>query len=83
VFIARHGTIEFRHYDPYGQALAKLQRGHDRDWRDAREMRRLGLIKKGLLRELFDLTEPQLLRFPAIDRAKFRAALARFENENS
>jgi hypothetical protein len=26
LFIARHGQIDFFHYDPYGQALAKLQR---------------------------------------------------------
>src|SRR5277367_4252220 len=30
LFIATHGLIEFLHYDPYGQALAKLQRGHER-----------------------------------------------------
>src|SRR6476646_4544036 len=27
-FIARHGQIDFYHYDFYGQALAKLERNH-------------------------------------------------------
>ncbi len=31
LFIARHGWLEFFHYDPCGQALSKLQRRHDRD----------------------------------------------------
>src|SRR5665213_1033500 len=34
LFIALHGFIEFYHYDPYGQALANLQRGHERDLHD-------------------------------------------------
>src|ERR1035437_3780964 len=34
LFISRHGPLDFFHYDPYGQALAKLQRRHDRDLRD-------------------------------------------------
>ena len=34
LFIAIHGLIEFFHYDPYGQALAKVQRGHERDLQD-------------------------------------------------
>jgi hypothetical protein len=82
VFIARHGTIQFFHYDPYGQALSKLQRGHDRDLRDARSMLKDGLIRIGQLRELFAQIEPQLIRYPAIDPASFRAAVQKFCDEN-
>src|SRR6185369_17521810 len=37
-FISREGTIDFFHYDFYGQALAKIERGHSTDLRDVREM---------------------------------------------
>lgn len=82
LFIAVHGLIEFFHYDPYGQALAKLQRGHERDLRDIQCLLRDGLIQMDRLREFFDLIEPQLIRYPAIDPAAFRAAVAQFYNEN-
>ena len=82
LFIAIHGLIEFLHYDPYGQALAKLQRGHERDLRDIQCFLRDGLIQKDRLRELFHLIEPQLIRHPAIDRAAFRAAVTQFHHEH-
>jgi hypothetical protein len=82
LFIATEGLVEFFHYDPYGQVLAKLQRGHERDLQDARSFLRYGLIQMGRLRELFDSIKPQFLRYPAIDPATFEAVLARFENEN-
>jgi hypothetical protein len=81
LFIARHGQVEFFHYDPYGQALAKLQRRHERDLRDVQSMARSGLIRKGELREMFDLIKPQLIRYPAIDPASFEAAVSAFSNE--
>src|ERR1022692_734829 len=43
LFIAVHGLVEFFHYDPYGQALAKLQRGHARDLRDVHSLLQDGL----------------------------------------
>jgi len=82
LFIALHGSIEFFHYDPYGQALAKLQRGHERDLQDIQCLLRDGLIHADRLRELFDMIEPQLIRYPAIDAAAFRAAVTQFHNEN-
>jgi hypothetical protein len=81
LFIARHGPVEFFHYDPYGQALSKLQRGHDRDTLDVRSLVRSGLIRKDRLREMFALIEPQLIRYPALDPASFRAAVTRFGDE--
>ena len=71
-FIARHGPLEFFHYDPYGQALSKLQRGHDRNTLDVRSLVRSGLIRKDCLREMFALIEPQLIRYPALDPAYSR-----------
>jgi hypothetical protein len=82
LFIAQHGAVRFFHYDPYGQALSKLQRGHDRDLRDVKAMLKEGLITAGQLREMFAQIEPQLIRYPAIDPASFRAAVEQFCNEN-
>lgn len=82
VFIGRHGGVEFFHYDPYGQTLAKLQRGHDRDLRDARSFLKEGLIEIAVVREKFEQIEPQLLRYPAIDAAAFRAAMKLFCDEH-
>jgi hypothetical protein len=82
LFIAIHGLIEFFHYDPYGQALAKLQRGHERDLQDIQSLLRHGLIQMGRLRELFHLIEPHIIRYPAIDAEAFRAAVSQFYNDN-
>jgi hypothetical protein len=78
LFIARHGLVEFFHYDPYGQALSKLQRRHERDLRDVRSMLRAKLISRDRLREMFTLIKPQLIRYPAVDPASFEAAVLEF-----
>ena len=78
LFIARHGPVEFFHYDPYGQALSKLQRRHERDLRDVRSMLGAKLIARDRLREMFALIKPQLLRYPAIDPGSFEAAILEF-----
>ena len=78
LFIATHGPLQFYHYDLYGQALAKLQRHHDRDLLDVRAMLRDGLVRVELLWELFTRIEPGLLRYPAIHPATFRAAVQDF-----
>lgn len=83
LFIARHGPLEFYHYDPYGQALSKLQRRHDRDLHDVRSMLRAKLIAKDRLWEMFALIKPQLIRYPAIDPASFEAAVLEFTQPGS
>lgn len=82
LFIAQHGPVKFFHYDPYGQALAKLQRGHDRDLRDVRSMLKSGLVRREQLPEMFRQIEPDLIRYPALDPASFRAAVEIFCDEN-
>lgn len=81
LFISRHGPLDFFHYDPYGQALAKLQRRHDRDLRDVQSMRQAGLIRADRLQEMFDSIAPDLIRYPAIDAPSFRAAVIEFCQE--
>ncbi|MGA4642869.1 DUF6036 family nucleotidyltransferase [Limisphaera sp. 4302-co] len=67
LWIAQHGPIQFYHYDPYAQALAKLHRRHQRDLQDIEAMRRHGWIQPQRLHELFRQIEPQLIRYPAVD----------------
>jgi Nucleotidyltransferase of unknown function (DUF6036) len=83
LFIARHGVLDFFHYDPYGQALSKLQRKHDRDLIDVEALVQHGLIERERLREMFIQIEPDLIRYPAIDPATFRAAVLEFCNANN
>lgn len=82
LFIAKYGVVQFFHYDPYGQALSKLQRGHERDLNDVRSMLKNRMVHTAQLRELFAQIEPQLVRYPAIDPASFRAKVQKFCDEN-
>ena len=70
--VTREGNVSFLHYDPYGQALAKLERGHERDLEDIRQMLARGLVDSAQLRAYFDEIEPELYRYPAIDPVSFR-----------
>lgn len=77
-FIAKHGMLDFFHYDIYSQALAKIERGHDRDVTDVQAMAQHQLIAKDRLWELFQAIEPSLIRYPAITAAEFRRAVHQF-----
>lgn len=84
-FIARHGQVDYFHYDFYGQALAKIERGHCTDLNDVRAMAERGLIDLRQLAQLFERIVPDLVRYPAIDaealRAKVDAAVASAESD--
>ncbi|HEX3552020.1 MAG TPA: DUF6036 family nucleotidyltransferase [Thermoanaerobaculia bacterium] len=75
-FIAQEGRLAFYHYDFHSQALSKIQRGHAQDRDDVRQMIDRGLIDRQELRRRFEEIEPHLYRFPAIDPAAFRRAVA-------
>jgi len=75
-FIARHGEVDFLHYDFYGQALAKIERGHHTDLADVQAMVQHGLIDLDELVRLFEDVTDDLLRYPAIDEQALRAKLA-------
>ncbi len=81
LFIARHGRVEFFHYDPYGQVLSKLQRRFDRDLLDAEAIRARGLIDSEKLRQCYVLIEQKIIRYPAIDVGAFRESVSRFCDE--
>lgn len=71
-FIARHGLIDFHHYDFYAQALAKIERDHERDRFDVAQMLGSALVGRERLLEFFRAIEPNLARYPAIDPPAFR-----------
>jgi hypothetical protein len=77
-FIARYGAIDVYHIDFALQALAKLERGLDRDLRDVEAMLARGLTTLAAIRETFTAIEPELYRFPAIDASELRAVVAAF-----
>jgi hypothetical protein len=76
-FIERRGTVSFYHYDPYAQALSKIERGHAQDEADVREMIVRDIVDRRELLRCFERIEPRLHRFPAIDPASFRRAVER------
>jgi hypothetical protein len=76
-FIERAGELDVFHFDPYSQALSKLERAFEQDLEDVRAMIARGLVDPARARLLFDRIEPELYRFPAIDPASFRARVER------
>jgi hypothetical protein len=71
-YIGSEGDLHFYHYDPYAQAIARIERGHVQDVKDVATMFDRGLIQADELLRLFATIEPELYRFPAIDRATLR-----------
>lgn len=74
-FRFREGNLEVFDFDPYSQALSKLQRGFELDREDVDSMVRSGQVEPPRLRRLFEEIESELFRFPAVDRASLRAAV--------
>lgn len=77
-FIARHGKVEFFHYDFRSQALSKLARGHDRDFFDVSAMFERGLVEPDQLRQALEEIVPGLVRYPSIDAADFETRVRDF-----
>lgn len=74
-FRFREGNLEVFDFDLYSQALSKLERGFELDLADVRNMVLSGQIDPDRLRELFELVEPELFRFPAVNPADLRRAV--------
>jgi hypothetical protein len=75
LFIGREGLADFFHYDPYAQALAKIERGHQQDRGDVEQLIGRGLVEPAELLRLFEAVEPLLYRFPAVDPPALRKAV--------
>jgi hypothetical protein len=80
-FAAHSGRVSVYHFDLYAQALAKLERGHERDLSDVRAMVDRKLIDPAGLLPYFNEIAPSLYKFPAIDPASFREKVKAFCRE--
>ena len=74
-FRFREGNLEVFDFDPYSQALSKLERGFELDLKDVNAMVESGLVEPSRLLELFEGIEPELYRFPAVDPSNLRKAV--------
>lgn len=74
-FRLREGNLEVYDFDPYSQALSKLQRGFELDLSDVESMVGAGQVEPETLRELLEEVEPELYRFPAVDPPTLRTAV--------
>jgi len=76
-FVMQVGQLTVRHFDPYAQALAKIERGFDQDERDVTAMIEAGIVDPSELRHLFEAIAPSLYRFPAVDAKSMETAVER------
>lgn len=72
LFAAREGKLSFYHFDPYAQALAKLERAHVQDLGDVRAFVEYDLVDPARALAYFERIEADLYRFPAVDPTAFR-----------
>jgi hypothetical protein len=75
--IRREGRLDVHHFDPYSQALSKLERAFDQDVEDIQAMLDRGLIEPSTALDLFKRIEPELYRYPAIDPTSFHERVER------
>jgi len=76
-YIGREGKTNFYNYDPYSQALSKIERGHEKDLLDVQAMFARNMIDPTKLLSLFVEIEPFLYKYPAIDPATFSSSVRR------
>lgn len=74
-FRFREGSLEVFDFDPYSQALSKVERGFELDLEDVRSMIASGQVDPVKLLELYEEIEEELFRFPAVDPDSLRAAV--------
>lgn len=77
-FAGRYGPIEVFHTDLAMQALAKLERGLQRDLDDVQAMLDRRLVTREQVAETFAAVQPELFRFPAVDEPELRAIVETF-----
>lgn len=75
-FVAQEGALTFLHFDFVAQALSKIERGHQQDVDDVRQMLKRGLVTADSIQQAFDAAVPRMHRYPAIHVDTFRRAVA-------
>ena len=70
--VFEEGKVAVHHFDPYSQALSKIERGFEQDIADVQSLITHGLVDPVRLREHYDAIEPELYRYPAIEPPAFR-----------
>ena len=76
-FIQQEGKLSFYHYDFYAQALAKIERGHDRDSNDVNQLIESGAVELNRLWELFNSIKSHIYRYPDLNADAFERAVKR------
>lgn len=76
-FVFQEGNITVRHFDPYSQALAKVERGFEQDLLDVQAMLETGMVDAERALELFAEVESRLFRYPAINAGALRKKVRR------
>jgi Nucleotidyltransferase of unknown function (DUF6036) len=66
-FVMQIGKLAVHHFDPYTQALSKIERGHVRDMQDIQALVAEGIVDPTRLRALLAEARSDLFRYPAID----------------
>ena len=74
-FRLREGNLEVFDFDPYSQALSKVQRGFELDLADVDAMVKAGQVDPAILLSLYAKIEDELFRFPAVDPPALRNAV--------
>lgn len=69
------GALTVLHFDLRAQALAKVERGHERDLGDVAAMVERGLVRPADLWSYLAAVEPKLFRYPAVDASALRRSL--------
>ena len=77
LFVLREGRLDVYHFDPYSQALSKVERGFEHDLEDVRAMLESGIVVASLALELSSRAEAELYRYPSIDEASFKVKVRR------
>jgi hypothetical protein len=77
-YIDTFGLVEFRHYDFYGQALAKIERGYTQDLADADALLDRELIRIAEVEHFYNEIRGELIKYPGIDSNGFDEKVSAF-----
>ena len=76
-FVLQEDQVSVHHFDFYSQALSKVERDIAQDREDVTSMFETGVVESGRLLEFYEMIEPLLFRYPAIDPPSFRLRVER------